>query len=822
MAEGFDGDEKPEDWKKELSSVFNENEVFYSLFILVKFYVIYAIGKASFELYDNSANDKERFIQSCFCDSNERSFYRGLFYSCLGLWILLHSYNFLAQLTVRRVSVFADIIKAFLAFCIVFPGFCLYYGVYKGCLSKCQFKPPAEGDAGNVYNQVYDQGKIELFKKNLRLLWFQYCELYVIGYTKYDGKIQPVDSIIRSDHDHETTNDQTHSNSKKFPERYLLKDIIRALFFIVKYISQLVTVPLLLLQIFDMYSFLCFSPDSFCSHTTEHNLQLVQAVITLFFYSSLVISHLASTILLWNPWPKHAKNNDSRPTSQNQSRIQSVNLFNTVRDKFDEIFNDKHPWTIYLLIDLKVVYIITFGLITVVNLISSTANIHASNDKTSMMLFNVSSEYMNVNVTSINDPILWNCRRFSETSNYYKFLYWTVIVVLIVVMGGIFFLKLISLNVVNGGCGFKFCSNMSPAFKMSITQLWYIAIHQKLINKKLPDDNQANDILTMLNESIPDRIVPELSPWNYFRSLIPYILLFLSIIILSLAYFSYDLHPLACISVSDEELIRYDLKVNNVHLTFSNSLISYQKIGGILVLILSFAYLLFVKLFFYCTELVVTGLQQRVEIEIQNLSTNENPGRQQCVEGEIPLISTDENPGHQQRVEIKINNLSTNENPGRQQCVEGEIPLISTDENPGHQQRVEIEIHNLSTNENPGHQQCVEGELPLISIDENPGHQQRVEIEIHNLSTNENPGRQQCVEGEVPLISTDENPGHQQCAEIEMQNLSTNENPGRQQCAEGEIQLPSTDENMGHQQCVEEATQHLSTDENSHFEDTNL
>ena len=68
-----------------------------------------------------------------------------------------------------------------------------------------------------------------------------------------------------------------------FTNRCLSKDIIRAILFTVKYISQLVTVPLLLLQIFDTYSFLCFSPDSYCSHTTEYNQQLVQAAIILFF-----------------------------------------------------------------------------------------------------------------------------------------------------------------------------------------------------------------------------------------------------------------------------------------------------------------------------------------------------------------------------------------------------------------------------------------------------------------------------------------------------------------------------------------------------------
>ena len=585
----------------------------------------------------------------------------------------------------------------FLAFCIVCPWHFLYYVVYKGCLCKClsvnkrclseclckyQFTSPSKysedkhskDKSGSTKSSSYNMA-LELLKKNLRMLWIQYCQSYVIGYTKYDRKIQSVDSIMKS----EMKDDQTDGDSKtmdccipecrkkneadnnistcccfkyskhcccfgytinksdgqsnnheiintkcpeinmicckqKFSKRCLLKDIIRVIFFIVKYISQLVTVPLLLLQIFDMYSFLCFSPNSYCSHTTEHNLQLVQAAITLFFYCSLVISHLASTILLWNPWPKDKKV-ESRPIFQNQSSTTSKKLTGKVKNKVNEIFNDKHPWTIYLLIDLKVVYIITFGFITVVNLISAIANIHASNDKNSMMLLNVSSKHMNVNVTSINDPILWNCRSLSETSNHYKFLYWTVIAVLIVTMGGLFLIKFIPLMVVNSGCGFKCCSSTSSAFKHGLTQLWHIAIHQKLIDILFRAEKDINTQIydEMLTKDIPDQIVQKVSYWNYFRSIIPYILQFLSFAILNLAYFSFDLHPLACISEPDEELIRYNLKANNVQLVFSTSLVFFQKIGGILVLTLSLTYLLFVKLFFWCTEKVVEDIQQYVE-----------------------------------------------------------------------------------------------------------------------------------------------------------------------------------------------------------------
>ena len=694
MDQHINDDEKPEDWKSKLSSAFNEDEIFYSLLVLGNFYVVYAIAKASFDVHDDSPDDEERFIQSCFCSFNQRFFFRFWFCFCFALWFLIHSYSYFAQLSVKRFHKFEDVIKVFLAICLVCPCYSLC-GVYKcfcnclnQCLSKCSSKSKGYGCNSSTSSTASDSAstsstasdstastsstnihKLKI-KENLKLLWFQYCKLYVIGYTQYNDKEQSIKSIMENEGNDgvgsadkmnkingccfvecnkkgdnashycccfrcskqcccskQSQGNETEPNitcpeinmmccNEYFPNRCLSKDIIYAILFTVKYISQLITVPLLLLQIFDTYSFLCFSPDSYCSHTTEYNHQLVQAAITLFFYCSLLISHLVNTMLIWNPWPKHV--NKQKELKQSQivmSNTPSKDLVEAVRNKFEESFNTKRPWTIYFLIDLKVVYIITFGLITIINLISSTANIYASNDKNSVILFNVSSKYMNVNVTSINDPVLWNCRRFSETSDSYKFFYWMVIIALVVIMSGLFLIKFISLVVVSSGCGFKCCSYMSSTFKHGLTKLWHMAIYKELI--KLHPDQITTDVDyydKMLKKDIPDNIVKTLSCKNYCRSIIPYILLVLSLIILCTAYSSFDLHPLACIFEPDEELVTYQVN-GKVELKFSTSLLIYQKTGAILVFCLGIAFLIFVRLFFYCTELVVEELWNHVEEE---------------------------------------------------------------------------------------------------------------------------------------------------------------------------------------------------------------
>ena len=107
--------------------------------------------------------------------------------------------------------------------------------------------------------------------------------------------------------------------NKSFP--FSLQCIIHVPLYILKYISQLASVPLVLLQIFDTYSFLCFSPNSYCSHTTEYKLSLLQTIIALLFLCTLVTSQLVDTMLLWSPWPENSKKlkiNDSQVNGSEQ------------------------------------------------------------------------------------------------------------------------------------------------------------------------------------------------------------------------------------------------------------------------------------------------------------------------------------------------------------------------------------------------------------------------------------------------------------------------------------------------------------------------
>ena len=225
--------------------------------------------------------------------------------------------------------------EIFLAFCIVCPCYCLS-DVYKclcdclkQCLSKCCCKNKEQYDslessstesketddesnspestsqlfdkteilndddeskrkekstASSTINNIVQSNKIKLVRKNISLLWLQYCKLYVIGYTRYYDITQPIKIIMEKNYNEDNDDSGEMKNgccfleckkrgedatcthpccclrcsrqccsqcgnestcpdinimccNKKFSNRFLSKHIIRAFLFSVKYLS---------------------------------------------------------------------------------------------------------------------------------------------------------------------------------------------------------------------------------------------------------------------------------------------------------------------------------------------------------------------------------------------------------------------------------------------------------------------------------------------------------------------------------------------------------------------------------------------------------
>lgn len=124
-------------------------------------------------------------------------------------------------------------------------------------------------------------------------------------------------------------------------------------------------------------------------------------------------------------------------------------------------------WTVFVLVDLKIVFIITFVYVSVVNLISTTANNEASTDVNSNNTFTVTTEHTDVNVSFIDDAVLWNCRDHSETKHYYKVLYLMLI--------GSFVFSVAAFTIVKW--------NILYSAVHANSYLWHIAIVQSIQKK---------------------------------------------------------------------------------------------------------------------------------------------------------------------------------------------------------------------------------------------------------------------------------------------------------------------------------------------------
>ena len=279
-----------------------------------------------------------------------------------------------------------------------------------------------------------------------------------------------------------------------------------------------------------------------------------------------------------------------------------MDVLSDVQDTLSDLENldiNKH-WTIYFLIDLRVVYIITYAYITIVNVISSTANSEATDDKQSMMNFNVSDKYTDVPVNGINDAILWNCREKSLSIFYYKSLYVMAIGALSAALVGF--------------CLAKFLTICISSRKHALKMLWQIAGLQYLKDKMTEKSLSEKEILKKSKNEIPDEIYKELKKcscnFNLCRILIPLSLLFLLIIIMASGYFAYDLHPLACLSLSTEDSIEYEETSHRVTIKVANQLLIYQIVPGLVAVVLLAVFLLLAFLFYYSTNEIINRMKK--------------------------------------------------------------------------------------------------------------------------------------------------------------------------------------------------------------------
>ena len=283
-----------------------------------------------------------------------------------------------------------------------------------------------------------------------------------------------------------------------------------------------------------------------------------------------------------------------------------------------EDINKYQKWTGYFLVDIKIVFIITYVYISVVNLMSTTANNEATQDVQSAVRFNVTARpvHTDVIVNYIDDSILWNCREHSLTSSYYVTLYWMLLSVFI---GTLVFYA-----------ASKFFALWSITGSDSLTDLWHMGV-MKHLKRPMEKATYSSDgavqlakcYRDLLSKEIPENVYSEMKNLSIVkrRKSIPYWSLMLLVSVLVFGALSYDLHPLSCINGIPEKSIDYNDTTQTVELRFPGSMIIYQRVGVFITFVLLVALILFAGQFYQVTREIVDIMEVKVDSEMKAKET---------------------------------------------------------------------------------------------------------------------------------------------------------------------------------------------------------
>ena len=302
---------KISEWKSTLSGALDDQRLFCALFVLITFNIIFILVNVT---HNDSEKDEDGIRESCECNPNHRFFYVIWFSICCFLWVVCHFIVLIGESKDYLVRVWKS--NDYLAR--VWDCNCSgIYGFWEhvNCSKKIRLSVP---NSSSIYDRlkhyIFDKEQLSRYEFHL---WTQYCELYVVGITKNteNFSIGRVEKIIeetfhkspKSQQNDEVVHDSTTA-VPKYHEKSNLRYKLQAAFFIVlkcvQFIAQLAIVPLLIMQMLDTYTFICFTANSYCSTRAEYNLHLDKTAFTFGFYGALMTSLLTTLMLQWLPWPE--------------------------------------------------------------------------------------------------------------------------------------------------------------------------------------------------------------------------------------------------------------------------------------------------------------------------------------------------------------------------------------------------------------------------------------------------------------------------------------------------------------------------------------
>ena len=217
-------------------------------------------------------------------------------------------------------------------------------------------------------------------------------------------------------------------------------------------------------------------------------------------------------------------------------------------------------------------------------------------------------EHTNVIVTYIDDSILWNCREYSPSDEYYRTLYWMLISVFTSTLAFFSISKIFALY------------NIGKV--EALGDLWNIAVMQHLrkatscINYNSEDvKNLAKLYQGMLDKGMSVKFYNEVKKLRRVKrrrvlSFLPTLLLSLSIPISAL---SYDLHPLSCVAGVSDDNIHYNNVTQTVEMEFSDSIVNFQRAAVVCIYFAIVPIFVITYVFYKDTKTLVDTMEAEVD-----------------------------------------------------------------------------------------------------------------------------------------------------------------------------------------------------------------
>ena len=297
-------------------------------------------------------------------------------------------------------------------------------------------------------------------------------------------------------------------------------------------------------------------------------------------------------------------------TRSKLDRCCNLNLIDRTRSKLDRLSRSRLlpevPYLVYLT-DIKVVFIMTTVYTSLVSQFRSSALSETERDISSGILFKINDEWINHSIEGgVSDSILWQCRRGSDSRNYYQLLYGGLLGIFLSVVTVYFIFRLTIVILI-----YKRTHKIKyPIDNMNVSYLVVIGNSLKKLyqlKKKLFENKELEEVK---EKALIDRIQKEWqSSWEYNISgsnrthtlvkwvlslyVIPMFENFSVLLLLLLVLTSYDIHPMGCLLYID---VKYDDVENTVSLVLSEVARNYQKVAVVLAVV--------VCMFWICLKLM--------------------------------------------------------------------------------------------------------------------------------------------------------------------------------------------------------------------------